>query len=55
MSWAFGLPALNQPLPDLDPSADTCADCGDLIAWCPIWCHRWPQLENHREEPCDTT
>lgn len=49
MSRAFGLSA--QLLPDgIDPARDTCAECGDFIAWCPVWVRKYPYLEQSRED-----
>ncbi len=44
------LPRRGETLPaGLNPSTDICPDCGDFIAWCPIWVRRWPHLEEFRE------
>jgi len=44
------LPAAGESLPSgINPAVDDCADCGDSIAWCPIWTARWPHLEGFRD------
>jgi hypothetical protein len=35
--------------PGLLNDADCCAQCGDAIAWCPLWGRRWPQISADRD------
>lgn len=51
MSSLVPLPTKGAGLPQgIDPQRDQCAECGDFLCWCPIWCRRWPELQHHREE-----
>ena len=44
------VPAAGSDLPpDANPAMDNCAECGDSIAWCPIWTAKWPDLERFRD------
>ena len=48
MTATVSLPRKGDVFPVINPAVDVCADCGDIIAWCPVWCQRWPELETHR-------
>lgn len=43
------LPSRGEARPeDVDPAWDHCDVCGDLLAYCPEWQKRWPEVRHHQ-------
>ena len=43
------VPPRGEPMPaDVDPAWDMCDVCGDLLAYCPEWRRRYPEVVEHQ-------
>jgi hypothetical protein len=43
------VPPRGVPMPaDVDPAWDMCDICGDLLAYCPEWRRRYPEVVEHQ-------